>query len=174
MTIIFETTPRGMVRGAFADEHGSRCAIQEGSDFDSSPRLWFGVEVDSLGNPSCRMRLSREQVAELMPYLAAFVATGRLPERGDVVTPPAPAPGETLRAADVYGKLMAEFKRWNDGPEPDHEDALGAELHNAIRLGAIGAVSNVLAAIALSKNDRAGQTCVPLIATVNANEASPS
>lgn len=154
----FETTPRGCLRGTFADEHGSRCSIQETNAFTGvglttgiDDRLWLGVEIDSVGAGSCRMHLTRGQVAELLPHLASFVLTGRMPADGKLTSFRPIEGGETLVAAEVFAKLLDEYQRWLDAAEDPNVDALAGEINAAIRIGAIGGVSNVIAAIALGK-----------------------
>jgi hypothetical protein len=96
-------TARGFPRGAFSDLYGSPCSIQK-SSLATDDAIWLGVDDVSpkvlhgdarkLGietDATCglvpypipqevsmatRMHLSREQVAQLLPILERFVATG--------------------------------------------------------------------------------------------------
>jgi hypothetical protein len=98
-------TGRGFSRGAFSDLYGSPCSIQK-SSLASDDAIWLGVDDVSpkvlhgdarkLGietDATCgwvpypipkevsmatRMHLSREQVAQLLPILERFVATGEI------------------------------------------------------------------------------------------------
>lgn len=148
MHLTLEQTPRGQTRGTFADFYGSRCAIQDathGPPMIGEEHLWLGAEVDSLGIPSCRMCLTREMAATLLPYIAAFVATGRMPNRDLTPSVTEHVGGKTYPAQHVHAAIMDEYVRWvGDDTHEEAGDALEADRLNAIRLGAIGSLSNVL------------------------------
>lgn len=93
-------TGRGFGIYNFEDSNCRSCSIQESSSAEE-PKLWLGcneidlkhfipkvgwVEVDLTTSQenevyiaNTRMHLTREQVAELLPLLQAFVETGELP-----------------------------------------------------------------------------------------------
>lgn len=98
-------TDRGFPRGQFADFYGNQCSIQK-SSLATADAIWLGVDdanpkvlhgdAKMLGiatDATCgwvpypipeavslttRMHLSREQVAQLLPILERFVATGEI------------------------------------------------------------------------------------------------
>lgn len=95
-------TPRGFGLIKFTDDYGIECSLQKSSSV--TDRIWFGpnkadpkilaskahqfgVETNETTgwvdypvpdevSMTTRMHLSREQVAELLPYLHRFVETG--------------------------------------------------------------------------------------------------
>ena len=77
-------TQRGFTSYDFADLYEAACSVQK-SSLATEDAIWLGVdrppydvktgEAGSWG----RMHLNREQVAELLPLLQAFVETGDLP-----------------------------------------------------------------------------------------------
>ena len=98
-------TSRGFALGEFWDLYGNACTLQK-SSLATEDAIWLGVsdakplvlhgDARKLGVPTeatcgwvpyplpeevhltTRMHLSREQVAELLPLLERFVATGNL------------------------------------------------------------------------------------------------
>lgn len=89
-----EHTERGFGLIKFKDSYGCECSLQE-SSAATLGHIWLGMDKDSKGvavGPTvdghtlgARMHLSRMQVAELLPYLQHFAATGELglPEEAD-------------------------------------------------------------------------------------------
>jgi hypothetical protein len=166
--ITFSETSAGCRRGTFTDAYGSSCAIQEGSTTEDC-RLWLGVEKSRSGATSSRMHLTRGMAATLIPLLQEFVATGTLPKEWQHVGGVAPsAPVQSAMSINcgsdedsddheatawtfghVRGVLLQEFRRWNEPDPKGDTDALKGELATALQLGAIGAISNVLAALVL-------------------------
>ncbi len=75
-----QNTGRGFAIASFQDFYGVSCSIQDSSlaEYDA---IWLG------GNDN-RMHLTREQVAQLLPLLRAFV------EHGSIATPPSSEQGE--------------------------------------------------------------------------------
>lgn len=99
-------TPRGFALIEFSDDYGVQCSLQK-SSAATEPKVWFGVNdtapkilasqaaahgvqtsetcgwvdfpIPDVVELSTRMHLTREQVAELLPALSHFVATGELP-----------------------------------------------------------------------------------------------
>lgn len=68
-------TKEGLTKYLFTDTSGIRCSIQEGGGADpEGPTIWLGSHP--------RMLLSRDQVADLMPYFTYFLENGDLPEPG--------------------------------------------------------------------------------------------
>jgi hypothetical protein len=73
-----------VARAYFGDMDGHGCSIQEHTPHGSKAAcIFLGPEAPKVGYT--RMRLSREQVAELLPVLQAFVATGSIVDPGDGV-----------------------------------------------------------------------------------------
>jgi hypothetical protein len=70
-------TARGFPVQRFTDLYGSECSVQDSSLADCDA-IWFGVDKDSDGRECTRMHLTCEQVAELLPALQRFVATGSI------------------------------------------------------------------------------------------------
>lgn len=98
MSITIEHTERGFARIGFVDHYGERCSLQRSSIIDPEA-IWLGIDsptcVERGWHPDCparardyqlpdgvtvsgRMHLTRKQVAELLPLLQRFVATGEL------------------------------------------------------------------------------------------------
>lgn len=89
-----EHTERGFGSIKFKDSYGCECSLQE-SSAATLGHIWLGMDKDNKGNPvgeefegrrvGARMHLSRAQVADLLPYLQHFAATGKLglPEEDD-------------------------------------------------------------------------------------------
>ena len=101
----FEKTERGFDVGNFTDQYGSPCSLQH-SSLATEDAVWLGVndpnpqilakEAADLGIQttkttgwipypvpedvliSTHMHLTRDQLAELIPYLIGFVETGRI------------------------------------------------------------------------------------------------
>jgi hypothetical protein len=78
--IALAPTERGFLRGEFRDANGDAGSIQE-SSVATEPMLWLGQ--DNVTNPNgervpCRMHLTQELAAALIPLLQRFVATGGL------------------------------------------------------------------------------------------------
>ena len=101
----FEKTERGFDVGNFTDRYGSPCSLQH-SSLATEDAVWFGVDdpnpqvlaskAAALGIKttettgwipypvpedvliSTQMHLTRDQLAELIPYLIGFVETGRI------------------------------------------------------------------------------------------------
>ncbi len=69
----FGHTQRGFARLDFRDEYDQPCLLQK-SSMATDDCVWLGVDTP----PGHRMQLTREQVAVLLPYLAAFVETGEI------------------------------------------------------------------------------------------------
>jgi hypothetical protein len=65
-------TQRGFERYTFQDAYNFPCSLQ-GSSWAEADAIWFGVDNN-------RMHLTQAQVAELLPLLQHFAATGALPE----------------------------------------------------------------------------------------------
>ena len=91
-----ETTQRGFQITSFKDDYGLECSLQK-SSAATKDCIWLGInkpkltifEDKNLGKyietempetfmVDSRMHLTREQVAELLPYLENFVKTGEL------------------------------------------------------------------------------------------------
>jgi len=70
-------TERGFPVDRFTDRYGSECSIQK-SSLAFEDCIWLGVDEDFKGCEGVRMHLTREMVAELLPYLNQFVKTGEL------------------------------------------------------------------------------------------------
>ncbi|WPE19899.1 hypothetical protein ShzoTeo12_10750 [Shinella zoogloeoides] len=87
-------TERGFARIDFIDRYEVACSLQM-SSLASEEAIWFGcnkaepkILVHGFGwmaltmpdnyIANTRMHLTRQQVAELLPYLQCFVATGEL------------------------------------------------------------------------------------------------
>lgn len=66
-----EKTNRGFDYLNFTDLYEKRCSLQR-SSLATEDSIWLGVDATG------RMGLSREQVAELLPYLQKFVDTGEI------------------------------------------------------------------------------------------------
>ena len=64
---------RGFMYGAFTDEFGHVCSIQESSRA-TEPCIWLGINEGVL----CRMHLTQPMVAALLPLLQHFVEYGTL------------------------------------------------------------------------------------------------
>lgn len=90
------TTQRGFDIAEFTDSYGEICSLQKSSSA-MVDKIWLGIskpkltvfENESKGkyiitdmpenfSVNARMHLTREQVAELLPYLQKFVETGEL------------------------------------------------------------------------------------------------
>jgi len=72
-------TTRGFEFGTFHDSYDNECSIQQSSatDCESAPgafALWLGMD----GTAHSRMHLDREQVAELVAHMTAWLETGSL------------------------------------------------------------------------------------------------
>ena len=91
-----EKTNRGFDIASFTDSYGEVCSLQKSSSAFVD-NIWLGIskptltvfENESKGkyivtnmpenfSVNARMHLTREQVAELLPYLQKFVETGDL------------------------------------------------------------------------------------------------
>lgn len=89
-----EKTERGFNIIEFIDKYGEKCSLQK-SSLATEDCIWLGIdnpkltifEDENMGkyvvtempktfSVSSRMHLTREQVAELLPYLEEFVKTG--------------------------------------------------------------------------------------------------
>jgi hypothetical protein len=66
-----DKTPGGYDCVYFLDRYDIKCSLQK-SSINDPQCIWLGV------NKTGRMHLSREQVAELLPYLQKFVDTGEI------------------------------------------------------------------------------------------------
>lgn len=94
MTLQLARTDRGFPRVDFVDHYGAACSLQM-SSLATEDAIWLGVNAvtpkvmvpgkgwQNVPMPaealtSGRMHLTREQVAELLPLLQRFVATGRV------------------------------------------------------------------------------------------------
>ena len=90
-------TQRGFTCAKFDDFYGAKCSIQE-SSIGTVNAIWFGVRLgfqpaDDYGwqkynvpsevSLTTRMHLTQEQVRSLLPVLAHFAETGKLPDTGD-------------------------------------------------------------------------------------------
>lgn len=75
--IKLEPTLRGFLRSEFIDRYGNKCSLQK-SSLATEDCIWLGVHEDFNGGDSSRMHLTRDNVAELLPYLQKFVETGEL------------------------------------------------------------------------------------------------
>ncbi len=64
-------TERGFLLLDWTDDHGQACSIQE-SSADPLDRIWLGVTES-------RMHLTQEDALALIPILAIFAVTGKLP-----------------------------------------------------------------------------------------------
>ncbi len=91
-----ERTNRGFDIASFTDSYGETCSLQKSSSAFVN-KIWLGIskpkltvfENESKGqyivtnmpenfSVNARMHLTRQQVAELLPYLQKFVETGDL------------------------------------------------------------------------------------------------
>lgn len=91
-----EITPRGFMLIKFEDSYMNSCSLQK-SSAAMQDCIWFGLNKSKLTvfensshgkyvtcempdnfSVDTRMHLTREQVAELLPYLVRFVETGDL------------------------------------------------------------------------------------------------
>uniref|UniRef100_A0A6M3M2E1 Uncharacterized protein n=1 Tax=viral metagenome TaxID=1070528 RepID=A0A6M3M2E1_9ZZZZ len=89
-------TKRGFDISEFTDSYGEKCSLQKSSSATEN-KIWLGIdnpkltvfENEKMGKylvtempkhflVNSRMHLTREQVAELLPYLKRFVETGDL------------------------------------------------------------------------------------------------
>lgn len=78
MDIHFSETRRGFDVATFKDRYDQECSIQK-SSLATEDAIWFGIDRDvHKGEQNARMHLSKQQVAELLPILANFVATGEI------------------------------------------------------------------------------------------------
>ena len=79
-------TSRGFAVASFEDRYGNGCTLQK-SSLATEDAIWFGVSSDRQGGDveNGRMHLSRAQVADLLPILQRFVATGELYEDAPLV-----------------------------------------------------------------------------------------
>lgn len=66
-------TIRGFGLVEFTDRYGAKCSLQE-SSLGTEACIWLGVD-----DAPARMHLTQQMVAELLPALQHFVATGLLP-----------------------------------------------------------------------------------------------
>lgn len=89
-----EITQRGFNLIRFKDAQGADCSLQKSSSAqeskiwlgtdDADPKVlvkhegWCSVQMPSDVLYNTRMHLTREQVADLLPYLTNFVETGEL------------------------------------------------------------------------------------------------
>lgn len=96
-------TQRGFLHGPFVDSYGSVCSIQQSSNA-SEPHIWLGVDRAFNGQDGTRMHLTRPMVAQLLPLLQHFVATGDLPHEAEA------APPATLNTA----ALLVENRQLRD------------------------------------------------------------
>jgi hypothetical protein len=75
-------TGRGFLRAEFSDLSGAACSIQE-SSLATEGAIWLGCNKGEhhhlTGDCLCRMHVSRELAASLIPLLQHFVNTGLLP-----------------------------------------------------------------------------------------------
>lgn len=90
------TTSRGFQIGVFLDRYDNTCSIQK-SSLATEDCIWLGIDEPKLTvfkdkdkgeyleaempdnfDVNSRMHLTREQVADLLPLLFNFVATGEL------------------------------------------------------------------------------------------------
>lgn len=62
---------RGFLRGNFVDRYGEKCSIQK-SSLAGEDCIWLGCDKH------CRMHLTREMAADLIPLLTKFIETGEL------------------------------------------------------------------------------------------------
>ena len=78
-----EQIERGFGLVNFVDLTGKECSLQKSSRA-TSPAIWLGI-------PGNRMHLTREMVADLLPFLTAFALTGEigLPTSARVTASPA-------------------------------------------------------------------------------------
>ena len=88
--IDLKPTNRGFLLGKFTDRYDNKCSIQK-SSLATEDCIWLGVDVPFATEecPTCktpqppqsqRMHLTQKQVADLLPWLQRFVATGELPD----------------------------------------------------------------------------------------------
>ena len=70
-------TDRNFAIAEFTDRSGSQCSIQE-SSLATEAAIWLGVQKDFQGRAATRMHLTEEMVADLLPLLHNFVASGEL------------------------------------------------------------------------------------------------
>lgn len=63
--------------GEFRDLSGLTCTVQQ-SSVATIEGIWLGPETNLRGGENQRMHLSREMVADILPHLQRFVATGEL------------------------------------------------------------------------------------------------
>lgn len=74
---------RSFLGGSFIDRSGESCSIQE-SSLATEACLWLGQDnptYDRVGRfCGCRMHLTQQMAAELIPLLQRFVETGELRE----------------------------------------------------------------------------------------------
>lgn len=84
MTIEFERTESGFVRGTFKDRDGEECSIQE-SSVATEHMLWLGLDEGTHVDGHClaRMHITKEIAEELVRHLNCFIYTGQLPEEPD-------------------------------------------------------------------------------------------
>jgi len=81
MALVFVTTDRGFARGEFKDHYNNSCSIQK-SSLASEDCIWLGADdittAHGCGPLNTRMHLTRQMVADLLPFLQWFVDTGEL------------------------------------------------------------------------------------------------
>lgn len=72
-------TNRGFPRADFVDQYGEACSIQD-SSIATEDCIWLGCNAGTHHQGQCmaRMHLTRAMVAELLPILQRFVATGTI------------------------------------------------------------------------------------------------
>lgn len=157
MTLIFEKTERGFRRAVFVDFYGNTNSIQE-SSIATDSCIWLGCERTMSDEPSTRMHLTRSMAAALLRAIAHFVMRGSLPDQR-IETAETPAIG--IPYSDAYAVLIDEFGRWHGDDEPEPDDAFDAEMRNAIRMGAIGALSNAVARLTCGNSPIRDIGCLP-------------
>lgn len=74
---------RGFLRSTFEDIYGATCSIQD-SSLATRAAIWLGQQRCEKCDAPCRMHLSQELAAGLIPMLQRFVETGSI---GPVPTP---------------------------------------------------------------------------------------
>jgi hypothetical protein len=83
MDLKFATTERGFSRYEFRDRYGCSCSLQK-SSLATEDAIWLGCNEPTVHHvtdrASCRMHLTRGDVAALLPILHHFMMTGEVSE----------------------------------------------------------------------------------------------
>lgn len=75
--------PPQLYHAEFVDTFGSECSVSQSTNPERSEFVWVGVDKPKRPleeDDALRMRLSREQAAELWPVLKHFAEGGRVEE----------------------------------------------------------------------------------------------